>query len=306
MYIDAESTRVHGRSLWLRACDTLELMRESAKTLERLLSINFSVTETSDPEKWNCLFVCVLNADVPSDSSELEALRFLLTRFTDINATDASGRTISDHVVNADDSNEGSYQRDLWYCALDRTGMLRKLENIHSLRSQKPQFTESYTPLHLYALRYLDGWSESVLWPQVKAVLKEHPWSEEERNEMTRLFCNEATHADWSYEMAEEDIDDIGQYLGVDPEPWLPASWGRYWKRRASIHESDEESDADSEEGDRSSVEWHSCSDGEMSEEFSDHGQDNESGESDEQLGGRMISHDTEMADWQDTQGTRA
>lgn len=233
MYIDAESTRSDGRTLWLEACEMSHLMFEPVKTLEQLLSMDFIVEETCDPESWNCLFVCVLNAKQPRQSNELEALRFLLTRFTDINAKDASGRTISDHVVDADDSMEGAYQRDLWFCAMERTGMLCKLENIQVLRSQKPRFNHRYTPLHLHALGYLDDWNDESLWPQVKAILQKHPWSEEERNEMTRLFCNEAEGYDWFYDMAEEDINDIGQYLRVDPEPRISA--GRAERRRLGL-----------------------------------------------------------------------
>lgn len=191
-------------------------------TLKHLLDMGFDLLET-DSEGWNCLFFCVLEAQNPNSSKELEALLFLLHRFADICARDRLGKTIFDHLDESiDDHREGilQYRRDLWYRGIERMNLLHGCNALSRCRHWDPHFGELFTPLHSHALRYLDHWDYLDYWPQVKAVLKKHPWSEHEKKEMIRWFSDAFSRAQ---HLTDKTIMDMARFLGLSPDPLLTA-----------------------------------------------------------------------------------
>lgn len=137
----------------------------SPEILRLLVEAGSTVAEVDD-HGWNCLFSCVEDSCSPRSSKEFEALRYLLTVFGDIFACDESGMDIFDLV---DDSKRhqispnGSYQEDLWYCALYRSGLALTL-NIPK-PPMPPVFSSRYNIQHYRALLYLDTWdSRNKVW----------------------------------------------------------------------------------------------------------------------------------------------
>lgn len=195
--------------------------------------MGFDIAEVCESNQWNCLFYCVLMADTMKVSNELAALRFLLSRFSDVYAVDAFGKTIFDYVDDIDGHGAccygrdqanfprprhgyGTYRRDLLYCALERSELLCGRPDGGTFKSREYRFAKNYTPLNLHALRYLDEWTHGDLWPQVKSELGKHPWSEHEKEEAVRLFQDIERH-DWCDWVPEEHIIDLARYLGVSP-----------------------------------------------------------------------------------------
>jgi hypothetical protein len=144
-------------SIWRYACrDTCWI--PTPKALQILIEAGVDVAEVDEGGN-NCLFNCVLMAQQPSKSAELEALRFLLTVFDDIFARDSTGWSLFDYMVNRElaSGKHGSYRRDLWYCALYRSKLC------HRFSIPPPplriRFTSTYTICHYRALLYLDSWN---------------------------------------------------------------------------------------------------------------------------------------------------
>lgn len=238
VYLDTKSARGHGMSTWLQACQFSSTLENPATTLKHLLDVGFDLLET-DSDGWNCLFFCVLEAENPDSSKELEALLFLLHRFPDICARDKAGKTIFDHLDQVFDKYRDSsrdYQRNLWYCGLDRMISIHGHEALSRCRhwNRNPHFggsstrTVFYTPVHSHALRYLDHWNnDHDCWSQVKTVLKEHPWSEHENKEMIRVF-SEVNPFGCTASLTKEIIIDMAKVLELSPDPQLKAR--RRWK----------------------------------------------------------------------------
>ncbi|KAM0723657.1 hypothetical protein Q7P37_000645 [Cladosporium fusiforme] len=253
MYIATDSAVPNGDSLWLHACARMSDASAPVKTMQSLLSEWVNTAET-DSDGWNCLFFCVHRASDPSVSCELEILQLLLDRFDDIHARDKSGVTLFDYVNDEMTySMRGSYRRDLWFCALERTGMLRGDEK-RKIGSGKPRFTEDYTPLHSHALRFLDRWDESDVWPQVKSTLEHHPWSDEETAEMIKYCPGPVKQYNyWELRLSREHLIDISHYLGIDP-----------YRHFLYFIKNDD---------------WESCSGSDLLEEATDHERESDPGE---------------------------
>ena len=98
-------------------------------------------------------------------------------------------RTIFDHVHKSPDDYYGSYQRDLWYCSLERAGV-----DISSHLVQHPRVPSyrigkyfEYTPEHYHALKHLEFWDRKNFRSQMDRLLQEIPLDEDETLEMERL-----------------------------------------------------------------------------------------------------------------------
>ncbi|KAK4494454.1 hypothetical protein PRZ48_014752 [Zasmidium cellare] len=118
-YIDWQQFATDGRSAWLEMC-TEPYRSTTPLMLDRLLAAGLDVEEVDDRGR-NCLFHCVLQAQCPSSSTELQVLIRLLALFRDVHAEDYKGMTIFDYVRDTAAPN-GSYGRDLWRTALASAG----------------------------------------------------------------------------------------------------------------------------------------------------------------------------------------
>lgn len=130
----------------------------SPEILRLLVEAGSTVAEV-DADGWNCLFECVFGSWNPRHSKEFEALQYLLTVFGDIFARDKTGKDIFDLVHDSrsrQQSRNGSYEEDLWYCALYRSGLALTL-NIPK-PPKPPLFSSKYNIQHYRALLYLDTW----------------------------------------------------------------------------------------------------------------------------------------------------
>lgn len=155
--------------------------------VESLLKAGCKINETTKkcpgfPDGWNCLFFLVLTARDQHYSWEFQSLRRVLMHSAghavNIYAKDASGLTIFDHV-NALPPKSNSYQRDLWYCALQREGV--DVRDDQRMQNRIPLYDKYYTPEHYRALCFLEQWSKGGnLEKKVHDLLEQHPWTEEE------------------------------------------------------------------------------------------------------------------------------
>jgi hypothetical protein len=184
-FIDLRSLRMDGHSIWLLACSRCKWLR-TVKILETLLKAGCDSRET-DSDGWNCLFHCVLGPHEPRTSKELEALVFLLSVFPNIYAKDNEGFTIFDHVNDVGADEYGSYARDLWYCGLDRAGLITPATS--GCQENDARYTLHYTPHHHRALRYLDTWLIDICGSVFDTTQLDatHPWTDYETAEMTRI-----------------------------------------------------------------------------------------------------------------------
>jgi hypothetical protein len=139
--------------------------------IDRGFGADFATTDTNG---WNALFYFVLAADHPNIGEELELTRMLLPVSDDIFTQDCDGLSLFDRVQlkrpgrswkKANEFDEtydtsrkrhGSYQQDLLYCAILRSGLdfLRELPSLPA----GPKFTRKYTPQHYRAMLYLNSW----------------------------------------------------------------------------------------------------------------------------------------------------
>jgi hypothetical protein len=185
-FIDVKSFCHDGTSLWLDAC---RWASHSFKLiLQRIIDAGCNVAE-KDSAGQNCLFHGVNGSSYPENSDDFEKLQYLLSIFDDIYATDTQGRTIFDLVDNSPDHVYGSYQRDLWYCALERAGI-----DVSSHLVQHPRVSyyktrkySEYTPEHYHALKHLKSWDRFNFRSQMDRLLQEIPLDEDEALEMERL-----------------------------------------------------------------------------------------------------------------------
>jgi len=174
-------------SLWLEACRNT--LPSGLWILQTLKDAGCNIAE-KDHQGWNCLFHCVLvSMNLPKVSYGFEALQYLLSIFNDIHARDTEGRTIFDHVHEPPNNYHGSYQRDLWYCSLERAGV-----DISSHPVQHPRVPSyriekyfEYTPEHYHALKHLQSWDEDNFRSQMDRLLQEIPLDEDEALAMERL-----------------------------------------------------------------------------------------------------------------------
>ena len=109
------------------------------------------------------MFKCVAGSRKPWSSKEFKALQYLLTVFDDVFAREKSGMNVFDMI---DDPTHwslgvGSYQQDLWYCALYRAGLAGRFRLRPPI--SRPVFDLEYTIEHYCALLYLDNWESSPL-----------------------------------------------------------------------------------------------------------------------------------------------
>ncbi|GAB7326433.1 hypothetical protein MBLNU13_g10445t1 [Cladosporium sp. NU13] len=164
-FFDVRSFDINGQSLWMFACSNVS-MHGSPGLLQLLVESGVTVAEVEDDGQ-NCLFKCVSDVSHPRLSKEFEALQYLLTVFEDVFARDKTGMNIfdmveTDKIQPFDPTMEiGSYKQDLWYCALYRAGLSRRLGIPPPIT--KPVFGSRYTIQHYRALLYLDTWNFSRL-----------------------------------------------------------------------------------------------------------------------------------------------
>jgi hypothetical protein len=159
--------------------------------LDRGFGADFATTDMCG---WNSLPHLVLRAESPDSGEELKMVRILLPVVGDVLAKDCDGLTVFDRVKRKRPALPlpwredimgipypyGSYQQDLLYCALLRSG-LYTLHDLPSLKA-RPRFTRLYTPQHYRALLYLQTWDEEAD-PMVLThpLLNEDPLLDEER-----------------------------------------------------------------------------------------------------------------------------
>jgi hypothetical protein len=163
--------------------------RFSTSALQRLIDAGCDITERDEFGR-NGLYLGVWASREPGTSYEFESLQYLLGVFDDVYATDHMGRTIFDRLDNFQHyDRRGSYQRDLWYCALERAGI-----DVSSHLAQHPRVLSykmgkhhEYTPEHYHALKHLQSWDEDNFRLQMDHLLQEVPLDEDEALEMERL-----------------------------------------------------------------------------------------------------------------------
>lgn len=188
-FVHLKTFRYEHMSLWMGACSGA---RESSPlVLQKLLDAGCDIAERST-DGFNCLFHSVMKAKFCSTSDELQRLQFLLSKFEDIYAKDAQGCTVFDRVDTFTGKSGGSYQRDLWYCALERAGIDVSLHTANHPRmaayeADVERNFGKYTPEHYHALKHLQSWSYHDFRPQMDRLLKDIPLNEEESREMERI-----------------------------------------------------------------------------------------------------------------------
>jgi hypothetical protein len=152
-----------------------------ASTIAALLDRGFGADlAATDMYGWNTFFHFVLRTRSPCSGAELQAARILLPVMGNILAEDRDGHTLFDHVKRNRPAlpqeheaavlelsmdvrslkRYGSYQQDLLYCALLRSG-LYSLRDLPPLPAG-PRFTRKYTPQHYRALLYLQTWDKEA------------------------------------------------------------------------------------------------------------------------------------------------
>lgn len=103
----------------------------------------------------------------PGVCKRFKTLRTLLGVFDDIHATDSWGIDIFSYVneqgewINHLLQDCGRYRKDLWYCALKRSGLDARYDIAPCERVAR--YTPLYTPKHFLALCHLDLWSTDDL-----------------------------------------------------------------------------------------------------------------------------------------------
>lgn len=158
--------------------------------VKELLEMGCDINETAGnvpniPDGWSCLFLQVLRARHPENSSEIEVTRFLIKQRANLFVKDGSGLTIFDHANAILSGGSSSYRRDLWYCALQREGINNGAT--FEVHPRIAKYNRYYTPEHYRALCYLDHWTEEDLSGQLHESLEACPWSEEEISELSRI-----------------------------------------------------------------------------------------------------------------------
>jgi hypothetical protein len=182
-FIDLCRVQEGDTSIWRYACQDAWGI-PTPKVLQLLIEAGANAAEV-DEDGNNCLFNCVLMARHPADSTELEALRFLLTVFDDIHARDSNGYSIFDSVMVQDWTSlpsTGSYQQDLWYCAIYRSGLSSRVEVPPP--PSRPVFGARYELEDYLSLLYLDNWN--IDWTH--QLVRQYPLTQQQR-EQAPAFC---------------------------------------------------------------------------------------------------------------------
>lgn len=147
--------------------------------LKELVKAGCDVTATDGD--WNCLFIWALRANHPEHSHDLEILLYLLDIFPDHLAVDDEDLTVFDHLhddpYRAMKPGRGSYNRDLWYTALRRSGLETTAEE--AARPRKAIYTTTYTPQHYRALCHLQVWNSRKWDPTTKSWTNPMDWTAE-------------------------------------------------------------------------------------------------------------------------------
>jgi hypothetical protein len=171
--------------------------------LDRGFGADFATTGVCG---WNALFYLVLNAGAPDSGGNLEAVRILLPVVGNVLAEGFDGLNLFDRVkgntlalqwkheaevtkLSMDSISArryGSYQQDLLYCALLRSG----LYSLHDLPPPPagPRFTRKYKPQHYRALLYLQSWDEKAGPTVLKHPLLNHDLLLDEERERAPAF----------------------------------------------------------------------------------------------------------------------
>jgi hypothetical protein len=176
-----------GKSLWTYVLLSIKGADSPISILSMLLDLGLgSEFAATDQHGWHSLFHYVLTfARRPDSEKEFEVIRALLAVIVidkdDVFAEDCDDLNIFERVVkrpkrgwvNDNDNDngvyrgfpgrwyedspelQGSYQQDLWYCALLRSG---RYSCSDLPRISVPRFTSEYTPRHYRALLY-SNWS---------------------------------------------------------------------------------------------------------------------------------------------------
>jgi len=183
-FLDAKGAGFGNQSLWLQACTYVP--HSCPSVLQRFVDAGCDIVE-KDHRGYNCLYHSVFNSNHCETSEQLERLQYLLSIFDDIDARDTEGRTIFDHVDDAIDGDYPlrGYQRDLWYCALERASI--DISHHVANHPRKPIYDYRYTPEYYHALKHLQSWNVSNFGSQMDRLLQEIPLDEEEAREMERV-----------------------------------------------------------------------------------------------------------------------
>jgi hypothetical protein len=183
-FIDLCRLQDNDTSIWRYACQIASWI-PTPKALQVLIEAGVDVAEV-DEDGHNCLFNCVLMAQDPYKSGEFEALRFLLTIFHDVFACDINGYSIFDSVMVQNwniTPPRGSYQQDLWYCAIYRSGLSSGIDIPPP--PSRPIFGKEYKLEDYRALLYLDTWNFG--WEHERsldyALVHLYPLSQQQREE---------------------------------------------------------------------------------------------------------------------------
>lgn len=180
-FFDIRTIREQGLSVWQSACSKSRRL-PSFEILRLLVKAKIDIKEIDD-DGWNCLFLCAINAKHPSRPEEFQALCYLLTVSPDIHAKDHYDETIFE-ILESDSfaSSTGSYQYDLWYCALYRSRLASRLKIPPPFRHTV--FAENYELRHYCALLYLDSWDYMPPFKRNHPMPNHFPLSEEERKQV--------------------------------------------------------------------------------------------------------------------------
>jgi hypothetical protein len=188
-FIDLCRPQDSDTSIWRFACQNAFWI-PTPKALQILIEAGVDVAEV-DEDGHNCLFNCVLMAQDPYKSAESEALGFLLTIFHDVFACDLGGYSLFDSVMVQTWNITppwGSYQQDLWYCAIYRSGLSSRIDIPPP--PSRPIFGEKYRLEDYCALLYLDTWDFG--WKRELSkdypLVHRYPLSQQHRGEAP-AFC---------------------------------------------------------------------------------------------------------------------
>lgn len=213
-FIDWHHCPDDSRSLWWQVLCWIYGNDSPITTLSTVLDLGLgSEFAVKDQYGWNSLFFFVLHAHPEQPGEILEVTQALLGVVNNVFAQDCDGLTLFEHTkfdtckqktpfadkyVDFEDMYcrtsrylpdvwydylpeiQGSYQQDLWYCALLRSGRYSSCE-LPRL-PPTPYFTIEYTPQHYRALLYLKSWDMDAD-PSISELplISQGPSSAEER-----------------------------------------------------------------------------------------------------------------------------
>lgn len=174
-FIVWQDLQMENTSFWIWACRV-----GTPLVLGKLLDAGCNVKQT-DVRGRNGLYAHIFESPPESwtieTSHHFEVVKFLLERGVNPDEKDLSGCTVTDYL-HSEKMNRwsGRYRRDLWDCALSRSG----LEVHHKLPPGYRQWGLCYGPKHYRALLYLESWDTGNFELQLEQLEQDHPSSEEE------------------------------------------------------------------------------------------------------------------------------